>query len=697
MDMRIIPLTIALVAVVASIVMSVNLEMDNSKEYGQCEYAVGPDGTTVVGLVDKDTTVCNIDRAISGSKVVAIDDGAFRDSNLRFVSIPDTVKTIGENAFSGCDDILICYGGKPIMTFNGEPYGLPDDVVVKDGAFGNISFMTATIQNSSDNDTLVKSTFTNIPSVVDEMIVTASLNFETDIFGETVIDVGNKSSLSADLDFNTYGLFENIVIELSDDSGDKLCSAVVEGVSVTADHYSFAYLNATYPVLLYSLYLCDGGVDCPTFVFLERKAAYDWNKLPENVQTLPFIKRTQSTEGMNFHEYREGTAQYIRQLYELDNDSTFSFYCVDNYLELILQYFVATNIPDTNWTATMLTDGVGTAGYLNSVFGVNDPDSKYDEMVKEWALVKQAVSEHGYSEEIVKEYAKHAYPDPTSYLSAYPLVLAIEDDNINWITGRLRNGENLVNVPPSFFGKITSAVTQVYTNNLLAALTAEEADQFKQLYHFNGEMFDAARTDGKKIMILLGTSASAEGIDTMSIDSPFYNYVKMTMEFYGTDYYYYYKGHPGYPSEQYKHRQEALDSLRAEGYKIFELDNSIAAEVILFYNPDAYMSGWQTSTFNSVVDETRLCSLYGSAMDGFAQTYKSMIDMFLTPLSGDSYKGIDLDSDRKYWLIQYNSDPTYPAQYDEYQKHEIAIYDSTSDVFTFYKLNDSGVFEVVPR
>ena len=127
------------------------------------------------------------------------------------------------------------------------------------------------------------------------------------------------------------------------------------------------------------------------------------------------------------------------------------------------------------------------------------------------------------------------------------------------------------------------------------------------------------------------------------------------------------------------------------------MDNSIAAEVILFYNPDAYMSGWQTSTFNSVVDETRLCSLYGSAMEGFAQTYKSMVDMFLTPLSGDSYKGIDLDSDRKYWLIQYNSDPTYPAQYDEYQKHEIAIYDSTSDVFTFYKLNDSGVFEVVPR
>lgn len=695
MNLKVTPLAIALIAVAASIVVVVNIDTDDPEYYGQCNYEVSSKGCTVVGLVDEDTTVCKIDSKMDKNPVTAIADGAFKDTNLKAIYIPSSVKMIGEDAFAGCNDLLVCYGGVPVTIFNGDFIGIPSDVVIKEGAFGDLSFMSVDMQDSSDNDTVVDSSFSNIPSIVDKVIVSASLNTNTDVVGETCIDIQNRESLDVGLDFATYGLFGNISISFVDASDSELCSTVVNGVSVTAEHYNFAYLNATYPVLLYSLTLCDGEVDSPTFVFLERKAAYDWDNLPANVQPLPFIERSLSTEGVLFHEYREGTANYIRQLYDLDNDSTFSFYCVDNYVELILQYFIATKIPSTQWTATMLTDGTGTASYLNNTFGVTDPDAKYDEMVEEWNLVKEAVSKEGYSEKLIKQYAKNAYSGPYSFLSGYPLILAVEDSNIDWITGRLRAAENLTAINPAFVSKITGAVSQVYTNNLLAALSEDEAEKFKQLYHFNDEVFNVARENDKKIMIILGTSASAEGINTMSVGSPFYNYVKMTMDFYGTDYYYFYKGHPGYPSDQYKFRQDALDLLNAEGYKIFEIDNSIAAEVIMFYNPDAYLSGWQTTTFNSVVDETRLCSIFGTSLENLAQTYKPMVDMFMTPISGDSYSGIALDSGKSYWLIQYNRDPTYSAQYEEYMKHEIAIYDATDEIFVFYKMNDGGVYEEV--
>lgn len=78
-----------------------------------------------------------IPEEINGAKVTAIDSWAFKDNeNITSVTIPGTVKTIGDSAFSGCDSlsqINIDYGVEEIgeSAFNGAvvtQVSIPDSV-----------------------------------------------------------------------------------------------------------------------------------------------------------------------------------------------------------------------------------------------------------------------------------------------------------------------------------------------------------------------------------------------------------------------------------------------------------------------------------------------------------------------------------------------------------------------------------------
>jgi hypothetical protein len=429
----------------------------------------------------------------------------------------------------------------------------------------------------------------------------------------------------------------------------------------------------------------------PSIVFLERNTAYDWNKLPYGLSYLPTVTKDVAT-GNEFHYLKNVMTSYIKELYTLNHSSKFNLYCVDNYPEFILQMLVANQIPETNWTATMLSDGSGTAGNLCKAFAVTNPSTKLTEMEEAWTTVKNYIFKTGtYSNQYLHDNLPYSTSGDYSIMQYYPYAIIKTQANAHWWVNRLRTGENLsaiTAVDSAFSSQIVSdlSATSFYTNNLLSALSDTEKTNFKSLYKFSDEMFKTAKDNGQKIMIILGTSWAGE-------KSTFYDYLKMTMTYYGKDYAYYYKGHPGYPTTSFPDRQTMLDKLNGEGLAITELDCAIAAEVILFYNPDVYVCGWQTTVFDSVESNAMACALYNtSKSNGSSLTYGELLDLYFSPLDLTSSIGtnvsLGLDTTHSYYLMEFNNTAAYEAQTTAYGKHEIGIYDSTAGTIKYYKLQD---------
>ena len=122
----------------------------------------------------------------------------------------------------------------------------------------------------------------------------------------------------------------------------------------------------------------------------------------------------------------------------------------------------------------------------------------------------------------------------------------------------------------------------------------------------------------------------------MSILKSHLKIIRIDETYYGDDYVYYYKGHPNTPTGMWPEKQKQLDEL-----EVIDVDSSIAAELILFFNSEISLSGYGTSTFNSASDDMA-CGLYNT-------TKKSA----LSGASGVDYSGIDwfaseIDTNSKY-------------------------------------------------
>ena len=663
------------------------------------------DGTFAVGLgnalrlseVVVPSTYLNKD-------VTAIVENGFKNGiNLNELKLPESIREIGANAFDGCFKLQkIVYGEKEItpldiISVNGKTTWEEEGLIIGDYAFANSSFMTVDLKDSHDNDTFVD-LYINSWIKDSSLNLTAALNDVTDIITEKTLSYSSVRTHYS-IDFKTYGLFKNIKVELTKNDGsvnNKITVNDVTPVAVSADEYNFAPLNASYPVLVFSLKINDitrqGQV--PTYVYLERVAQYDWSKLPVGVQRLPYVNANKATAVSDFHGLRDGMSKYIKELYEINPESKFNLYVVDNYCELILQMLVSNQIPEDQWSATLLSDGAGTAEYLNSTFGIDNPMEKYNEMKDNWLEIKNFVFAKGSydNEEVAAKIKYLAGSDRYSILARYPFIIAKEQANVTWIVNRLKAGENLTAInqkDPAFVNGILATVQQVYTNNLLAVLSTAEANSFKSLYKFNSDMFEEAEKQEKEVIMILGTSWNGE-------NGNLYDNIKMLVDMYGTEkYVYYYKGHPGYPTSQYSGRQEYFATLAEEGYSIYELDNAIAAEIILFFNPSVYMAGYSTSTFDSVESQDKALLLFGSKAAFSAQTYAKYFDVFASVITDKTaYNGVSFDNDIKYYVIEFNNTAEYPAQVENYNKHEIATYNTTSKEIKYYKLNNDVYSEV---
>ncbi len=614
--------------------------------------------------------------------------------NLKKIILPTSVKNIGEAAFANCESLeCVVYGDEELTIFsvNGNVFSNSEELKLEYDAFSCTKLMQLSFKDAyAAEDTRIKFVLQNPIEGLTKISVTPKLNDVTDMFTTTDVSVENAVK-GTPVDFGTYGRFKNIEITLYV-GDDAYKSIVFGGVDVTASKYNFAYLNATYPVLVASLQMDEITKDgtIPTFVALERNSAYNWDNLPEGVSCIPTLTKAYATGG-GFHERRSDMAAYIKELYEISPYSQFNLYVVDNYLELIVELLIANGIPEDQWNVVMLSDGTGTAAWLSSTFNVDDPYAKYEVMAEDWKNIKEYYYSKGSFD--TTEDSKHiiemvsAKPDRNdnySVLARYAYVINKEQDNVQWWVNRLRAKENLFAInekSEAFTNDIIASVISFNTNTLLAALDEEQTEAFKALYNFNGEMFSVAEEQGKKVMVILGTSWNGEK-DT------FYEQIKLTMKYYGDDYVYYYKGHPGYPTSLYPERQAVLERLAEEGYVLYELDNAIAAEVILFFYPSIYASGYGSTTFESVEDNDKAGILFNIPYaDKDKYTYGSIMGIFATlmPEGTTSYDDIVLSADKKYCLLEYNNSTEFPTQQDAYGKHEIAIYNSTDDIITYYK------------
>lgn len=471
-------------------------------------------------------------------------------------------------------------------------------------------------------------------------------------------------------------------------------------VNLSADEYNIAPITATMPVTLFTLSLDEvtNKGTIPTFVWFKRSGAWDWNKLPSNVYQMPTALATEFDSSAEDVMYSK-TSAWVKELYEINKNSKFNFYYNDYYAFGWLQATVANGIPADNYKVTLLSDGTASFNYFNKHFNNADYQTEYEAMKAEYYQLKEQIASKKKYSQTTKGFAISA-----DNLREYAFVMAKEEANVDWwltrVSGTLGtyvlDSETSKTVYSEFVAPAVSSAIQVKdlktllvkidprvdtanaskTDEEIEAMTADrwfkKAD-LKALYKFSDTMFEKAEQQGKEVMVILGTWTETERADY------FDNYVKAIKAVYGDNYVYYYKGHPKNPTDTVEGKREHLEN----DLGLIDIDSTIPAELIFFFNPEAFGSGYQSSTFLSVSDE-KTCAIIKQRKDSFTQSYKDNVDMFMTTnnLNADR-TGFEASS--TCVLIEYNGTTLY----------DIAIFDTTTNMLKYYKLNSSSVYEEV--
>ena len=463
-------------------------------------------------------------------------------------------------------------------------------------------------------------------------------------------------------------------------------------VNLSADEYNIAPITATMPVTLFTLSLDEitNKGTIPTFVWFKRSGAWDWSKLPKNVYEMPiatpdaFLNSTQ-------REMYKGTSAWVKELYEINRNSKFNFYYNDYYAYGWLDPTQANGIPAENYKVTLLSDGTASFNYFNKNLNNENYATKYETMKANYFKLKKEVAKKGKITESTRGLTIDA-----GTLREYAFVMAKEESNVDWWLTRangtlgtqtLTAGGTVYSnfVQPtegtaikvkdlkSLLVKIDPRVNTANASKTDEEIEAMVADRWfkkadlKALYKFSDTMFEKAEADHKQVMVILGTWTATEQADY------FDNYVKAIKAYYGEEnYVFYYKGHPKNPTDTVEGKRAHLESLG-----LIDIDSTIPAELIFFFNPEAFGSGYQSSTFLSVTAE-KTCAIIKVRKDSFSQSYKDNVEVFMSTNTLNADK-TGFEASETCVLIEYN-DTT---------RCDIAIYDTVANTMKYYKLNNA--------
>lgn len=482
---------------------------------------------------------------------------------------------------------------------------------------------------------------------------------------DQVDDAGYK------LDLSTYGKFK---VNVNFKKNGKIVGGYqINDVAIKASEYNLAPLSATFPVVYFSLSLWDINVSkdtgkvVPTIVMLDRPSAYNWDQLPANVYGMPYLTQQEIKGTSNYSAY----AQYVKDLYEISPNAKFNLYLNDITCSYIHDVIYANKIPEGQYTITMLSDGSATYSIMNQTYSGINPDVKHQELIKKWNEAKKAAYQNGKS-----SWGWHQNWD------CMYAILDCEPGTQWWVARNnlFTSGDN-----NQFAEKIKNDVKVVSVNSLLQSLQNkgnEAVNDFKALYNFNDGYFKDAQLQNKKVMMILGTYVNNE--------KDFKDYAQLTKLYYGDEYMYYYKGHPNTPTGLWPSKQTELAEL-----EIQDVDSAIAAELILFFNPEIYLAGYGTSTFNSASPEMA-CGLYdmkkSAALSPSSIVDYSGIDWFASKINKDTVDseiGNLCTGDYQYYLVELSDEILSEGKYD------LGIYNASLNVLKFYKRDEQGQYVVV--
>lgn len=470
-------------------------------------------------------------------------------------------------------------------------------------------------------------------------------------------------------------------------------------VKVFTNEYNIAPITATMPVTLFTLSLEDitNKGQIPTFVWFKRSGAWDWSKLPENVYPMPVASTSELLNSGENTMYKK-TSAYVKELYSMNKNSKFNFYYNDYFAFGALQATIANGISPDNYHITFLSDGTASFNYFNKHLNNANYETEYANMVKKYETLKEQIAKR-------KTYKKTSvgFSISADNLREYAFVMANEESNVDWWLTRasgtlgtfVLDTETGKTVYDNLVAPTIGTAIQVKdlktllvkidpkVDNKNAGKTDEEINEMtkdlwfkkedlKALYKFSDTMFDKAKEENKEVMVILGTWTQTEQAEL------FDNYVKAIQAYYGENYVYYYKGHPRNPTDTVAGKRKHLEELG-----LIDIDSTIPAELIFFFNPDAFGSGYQSSTFLSVSAE-KTCAIIKTRKDTFSESYKPNVDIFMSLNTLNSAK-TGFTSSQNCVLLEFN-DTT---------KYNIAIFDVTQNKLTYYKLNESSVYEEV--
>ncbi len=468
-------------------------------------------------------------------------------------------------------------------------------------------------------------------------------------------------------------------------AGEKLCKKEIS-FALSASEYVIAPISGSMPQLYFTLNLKEINKDgeIPTFVWLARPDSWNWDNLPENVYAMPTVKLEEVLVHNNYDRMVEVTDKYIEELYEVNPNSKFNLYINDYNSYLYMKLMAGNGIPEENYYVTLLSDGGASYKDFNDAFNSEDAafdaDAKYADMASKLETLYTEVRE-------AKDYGFTGFTVDTSAFRQYSYVAAREMDNVEWWILRPRAGV-LCSPDEDFINRVLNEdktegiIEERNFANPLKDMTEEEKATLKQLYNFNDEMFNAAEEQGKKAMMILGSWANPEN------EPDFESYVKLVKAYYGEeDFVYYYKGHPNTPTSLYPDKQEQLEEL-----DLIDVESSINAELILFFYPDIYMCGYNSSTFMSVESPEMACAMFNMTKESaFAnegtEGYRELIGIYISKITEDSvYASLATEND--CFAVEYNN---------EESDADVAVFDAKEGTFKYYTADEEGFTELSVR
>lgn len=525
--------------------------------------------------------------------------------------------------------------------------------------------------------------------LADTIVVTATMSYQGEVTRriESSFTLDTSLGLDHSMDFSDYGKFSVSLSFLLD--GETVQSFDDQTVGISADEYNIAPVSATLPTTFFSLNLWGDNsirLNGPTILMMERPNAYNWDSLPQSsgslygVYPLPLIGKDEITYQPGdfdaasdlFRTRSDAMSAYVHDLFEINPSSRFNLYCVDYYTGLVQRLLYANGIPEDNYSITLMSDGSWSYNLFANKYGGSDAFSQNELLEEEWLASRTRAYESG---------AVDAEMLNWDYANQYCWAMINTEPNAEWWVARK---DLLVSANDgNSFGQSVQSNSKVIQVNIASLLTSniqsneQSMREFEALYNFNDSYFSEAEANNKQVMLFLGTRVTGE--------VSFSDYARFAMSYYGNNYQYYYKGHPATPTELYPNKVDQLESLG-----IIDVDSSVAAELILFFNPNIFLSGYSSSTYASVPEGMAKGMFEMTKSEGLANPQYSSMDYWSTRITEASNPSILAlcENGHSNYLVEFSDEIASSKGY------EIAIWDATNSVISYYRLEGNSYIKV---